>query len=201
MPPQPEDASEKGELFTGIEGIERGNALLEKLRELLPEEPIPDNAWEYSEFGEIIAIEYLKNLTMEVAMAGGQTENIHSQLHKLIEAEKKICRFPEKLRELDLTELDSILIALDRVPDHIIDQVSQIEDVTEAKADTTRQLMNEMVNLFGPILDRLSKTSKVFLDGQKTMYPDFWKAYNQVDTMRTAVGILGRDSIRRIPRV
>jgi predicted RNA binding protein with dsRBD fold (UPF0201 family) len=61
----------KVELFANLEGVERGNALIEKLRDLLPEEEIPDTAWEYGQNGEVVAVEYLVNLTMAVAMEGG----------------------------------------------------------------------------------------------------------------------------------
>lgn len=61
----------KVELFANLEGVERGNALIEKLRDLLPEEEIPDTAWAYGENGEVVAVEYLVNLTMAVAMEGG----------------------------------------------------------------------------------------------------------------------------------
>jgi len=62
----------KVELFANLEGVERGNALIDKLRDLLPDEEIPDTAWEYGKNGEVVAVEYLANLTMAVAMEGGR---------------------------------------------------------------------------------------------------------------------------------
>lgn len=58
------------ELFSNLEGLERGNALLGKLADLLTDEVIPNIAWEYGEHGEVVGIEYLKDLTMAVAMGG-----------------------------------------------------------------------------------------------------------------------------------
>lgn len=190
-----------GELFLNLEGIERGNALLNKLRDLLPDEDIPDDAWGYGENGEVITIEYLKNVTMAVAMEGGQVEEIHSQLHKLIEAEKKINRFPELLGDLDMSGLENINADLDKFSAVEIDRVSTIPDVTTASIDVNRTLMNTFVNHYGPILNKLLQTSKVSLDVDHSVYPEFWNLLMRVDTMRTAVGIMGKDGIRRVPRV
>lgn len=190
-----------GELFTSLEGIERGNALLAKLQDLLPEESMPDNAWEYGEFGEITGVTYLRDLTQEIAMQGGYVETVHKQLNKLVEAEQKICRFPERLVEPDHAELSEITNQLDKFSEQEILRVAGIEDINDALHDINRKLMNVAVDYFQLQLDKIRSTTKVFLDGNKTMYPDFWKVCDQVDTMRTAVGIIGRDSIRRVPRV
>ncbi len=199
MPETPETES-YGELFTNLEGIERGNALLAKLQELLPEESMPDNAWEYDEYGEVTSTDYLRDLTQEIAMQGGYVETIHKQLNKLVEAEQKICRFPERLAEVDIYEINNIKTDIEKFSAAEIDRVANIQDVAEAKLDINRQLMNTAILHYGTILDPLRKTSKVFLDVEKTKYPDFWKLYNQVNTMRTSLGIMGRNSITRIPR-
>jgi hypothetical protein len=131
---------------------------------------------------------------------GGQAEEVHSQLYKLIEAEKKINRFPERLAELDMSGLEDINEDLDKFSTEEVDRVSNIPNVPEAMVDINRSLMNTFVNHYEPILNKLLQTSQVSLDRDHTKYPDFWNLIQRVDTLRTAVGIMGRDGIRRIPR-
>jgi hypothetical protein len=131
---------------------------------------------------------------------GGQAEEVHSQLYKLIEAEKKINRFPERLAELDMIGLENINEDLDKFSTEEVDRVSNIPNVPEAMVDINRSLMNTFVNHYGPILNKLLQTSEVSLDQDHTKYPDFWNLIQRVDTLRTAVGIMGKDGIRRIPR-
>ena len=194
------EAEPKEELFSNLEGIERGNALLKKLSELLSDEEIPDRAWEYGENGEVVAIEYLVNLTMAVAIEGGQAEEVHSHLHKLIEVERKINRFPELLADLDMSGLENINADLDKFSAEEINRVNSIPDVATASVDVNRTLMNTFVNHYGPILNKLLQTSKISLDLNHTAYPEFWNLVKRVDSMRTVVGIMGKDGIRRIPR-
>jgi hypothetical protein len=194
MPSSHEDPQGVAELFTNLEGLERGNALLEKLRVFLPDEFIPEQAWEYG------AINYLRDLTMAVAMEGGDVEKIHAQLHKLIEAEKKINRLPEQLVELDMSGLENIEADLDKFSDEEIARVHSIPDVLEGSKDVNRQIMNTFVNHYGPILNKLLETATVKTDVDHTRHPKFWTLIQRVDILRTAVGIMGKDGIRRIPR-
>lgn len=201
MPSTPENSPNDVELFAEYEGIERGNAILDKLRDLLPDEQLPENAWEYGEKGEVVAIDYLRDLTMAVAMEGGQVEKVHAQLQKLIEAEKKINRFPERLTELNMGGLENIEADLDKFSIEEIARVNSIPTVSEASIDVNRQLMNTFVNHYGPILNKLLETADIKADVDHTHHPEFWVLIQRVDTMRTAVGIMGKDGIRRIPRV
>ncbi len=199
--PSHENQENTEELFVNLEGLERGNALLAKLHDLLPDEDIPEQAWEYGEQGDVVAIDYLRNLTMAVAMEGGQVEKVHAQLHRLIEAEKKINRFPEQLTGLDMDGLENIETDLNKFSAEEITRVHSIPNVAEASIDINRQLMNILVNHYGPILNKLVETAAIKEDADHKHHPEFWVLIQRVDAMRTAVGIMGKDGIRRIPRV
>jgi hypothetical protein len=190
-------------LFANLEGIERGNALLEKLRDILPDEDIPEEAWGYDEFGRVTNTEYFGLLTMAVAMShdSDTAEKVHSQLYKLIEAEKKINRFPERLQGLGMNGLENIEADLDKFSVEEITRVHSIATVPDASIDVNRQLMNTLVNHYGPILNKLLETADVKSDSDHTHHPEFWNLIKRVDNMRMAVGIMGKDGIRRIPRI
>jgi hypothetical protein len=190
-------------LFANLEGIERGDALLEKLKELLPDEEIPERAWGYDGFGKVTNIEYLDLLTMAVAMSDGSDKaaKVHSQLYNLIEAEKKINRFPERLQGPDMNGLENIEADLDKFSAEEITRVHSIATVPDASIDVNRQLMNNFVNHYGPILNKLLETADVKSDIDHNHHPEFWDLIKRVDNMRTAVGIMGRDGIRRISRI
>jgi len=198
-----ENNGPKPELFSGLEGLERGNALLDKLKEYIPEEDVPDATWSYDEFGRISDIDYLNssNLAMAIDNAGSAAEGILSQLYKLIKAEQEICRFPERLAEPDQESLNAIKIELEKFSTEEINRVAAISEVSELSKDMNRPLMNAAVSHFGKILENLRTQTKVFLDSEQTLYPEFWELYNKVDAMRVAVGGIVKDEIIRTSKI
>lgn len=96
--------------------------------------------------------------------------------------------------------IENIDADIDKFSVEEINRVSSIPSVAEASTDVNRQLMNTFVNYYGPILNKLLQTSQVSLDIDHLKYPDFWNLLQRIDSLRTAVGIMGKDGIRRIPR-
>lgn len=145
----------------------------------------------------MITIDYLRDLAME----GGQVEKVHAQLHRLIEDEKKTNRFPERELGLNMSGLENIEADLDKFSAEEITRVHSIPTIPEASIDVNRQLMNTFVNHYGPILNKLLETADIKSDVDHKHHPEFWVMIQRVDIMRTAVGIMEKDGIRRIPRV
>lgn len=187
MPPTQEQGPNDGELFPNLEGLEKGEALLEKLKDLLPEETLPEEPWSHGEYGQIIGTEYLPELTMAVMMSDDvQTEKIHSQLHKLIELEKTLCRFTEKLRAPNIKDFENLQNDLDEMLTHINQPIS----AADALKDELRQkTIRPAFTKISEQIKKLFTETRLRMIGNEDEYKDFWEnQYPKYNEIRILLG-------------
>lgn len=157
----------------------------------MPEEEFPEEPWSYGEYGQIVGTEYLPNLTMSVAMSGDkQIENCHSQLHRLIESEMLLCRFPEKLRSPSAEDFENLQNALDEFTDGMIQHISEPTSATDALKDKERQkIIRPAFTEISKQIKKLFTETRLRMTGDKDEYKNFWETqYSKYDEIRRLLG-------------